>query len=60
MGRKAGSLAGLPEMGCHALRYAWASEQADRGMPLQATRDLLGHENISTTSKYLKALGRRG
>jgi len=52
--------AGIPEMGYHALRHAYASNLADRNTPLHTIRDLLGHENISTTSRYLKSLGRGG
>jgi len=52
--------AGVPEMGFHALRHAFASNLADHHAPLHAIRDLLGHENISTTSIYLKSIGKRG
>ncbi len=51
-------LAGMPEMGFHALRHFWASELIAKGTPLDIIRDLAGHENISTTSWYLKGLGR--
>lgn len=53
-------LAGVREMGFHALRHARASEMADKRIPLHYIRDFLGHEDISTTSKYLKSLGRGG
>jgi integrase len=52
--------AGVPEFGFHALRHAYASTLADKLTPLHTIRDLLGHENISTTSHYLKSLGRGG
>jgi integrase len=49
-------LAGVPEMGYHALRHAKASEMALGRVPLTRIRDFLGHEDISTTSKYLHSL----
>jgi integrase len=51
-------LAGIPEMGFHALRHARASDMADARLPLHYIRDFLGHADIATTSKYLKSLGR--
>jgi len=50
-------LAGVPEMGYHALRHAKASEMALARVPLTRIRDFLGHEDISTTSKYLHSIG---
>lgn len=50
-------LAGVKDMGYHALRHAKASELADRGESLPYIRDFLGHEDISTTSIYLQSLG---
>ncbi len=50
-------LAGVREMGYHALRHQQASELADRGESLPYIRDFLGHEDISTTSLYLQSLG---
>ena len=50
-------LAGVKEMGYHALRHQKASELADRGESLPYIRDFLGHEDISTTSLYLQSLG---
>ena len=50
-------LAGVPEMGYHALRHAKASQLADQGESLPYIRDFLGHEDISATSLYLQSLG---
>jgi integrase len=50
-------LAGVPEMGYHALRHARASELALQRVPLTRIRDFLGHEDITTTSRYLHSLG---
>ena len=49
--------AGVKEMGYHALRHQKASEMAHQGLSLPYIRDFLGHENISTTSRYLQSLG---
>jgi integrase/recombinase XerD len=50
-------LAGVPAMGYHALRHARASELALERLPLTRIRDFLGHEDITTTSRYLHSLG---
>lgn len=55
---KCAKLAGLmetkPELHFHSLRHGFASKCAAGGMPLPYLRDLLGHENISTTNIYLR------
>ena len=50
-------LAGVREMGYHALRHHRASEMADQGRSLPYIKEQLGHEDISTTSLYLQSLG---
>jgi integrase len=49
------SRAALQEIGLrfHDLRREAGSRWLDRGMPLHAVRDLLGHSNVSQTSTYL-------
>jgi len=55
---KTAKLAGLmkdkPGLHFHSLRHGFASKCAAGGMPLPYLRDLLGHENISTTNIYLR------
>lgn len=36
----------------HVLRHTFASELARRGVPLQSTKELLGHANITMTLRY--------
>ena len=50
-------LAGVPEMGYHALRHYAASAMADANVPLTAIQAILGHEAVTTTNNYLQALG---
>jgi integrase len=50
-------LAGVKEMGYHALRHAKASELAHEGQSLVYIQEFLGHEDISTTGIYLHSLG---
>ena len=38
----------------HSLRACCATTLADNGVNLAVIRDVLGHENISTTSRYIK------
>lgn len=50
--------AGIPfwkDVSNHALRSACASIYAESGMPVANIRDMLGHESIATTSRYIKA-----
>jgi integrase/recombinase XerD len=39
----------------HFLRHTHASIALDRGCPIDLVRDTLGHDNVSTTNKYLHA-----
>jgi Site-specific recombinase XerD len=38
------------------LRHTFATRAVEAGMQIVVMRDLLGHENISTTSRYSHAL----
>ncbi len=55
---KTATLAGLmkdkPGLHFHSLRHGFASKCAAAGMPIPYLRDLMGHENISTTNIYLR------
>jgi integrase/recombinase XerD len=39
--------------GCHTLRHTCATWQLDHGIPLEAVRENLGHNDIKTTQIYL-------
>lgn len=50
--------AGIPfweDVSNHALRSACASIYSEKGMPVANIRDMLGHESIATTSRYIKS-----
>jgi integrase len=47
-------MAKLPHVTPHTLRHHVASTMVLRGVALTIVRDLLGHKNISVTSRYLK------
>jgi integrase/recombinase XerD len=39
----------------HCLRHSFATRALDKGVPIHHLQLLLGHENLSTTSRYTKA-----
>lgn len=50
--------AGVQPFTYHALRHQTASALDDAGVPLAVIQSILGHEQATTTSIYLHALGR--
>jgi integrase/recombinase XerD len=51
--KEIGRLAGVPWLHPHALRHSFAVALLDAGVDLETIRDLLGHDDIKTTSIYL-------
>jgi integrase len=50
--------AGVPRFTYHEMRHNSASVLADRGVPVTVIQQILGHESIQTTNRYLHALGK--
>ncbi len=44
--------AGLPDVRWHDLRHTYASWLAQKGQPLSAIRDLMGHSSLAVTNRY--------
>jgi len=51
--RKAGKKAGLPASGAHRLRHTFCSHLAMRGAPARAIQELAGHQDLTTTQRYM-------
>ena len=51
--RKAARRAGLDDDGTHVLRHTFCSHLAMRGAPVKAIQELAGHQNLSTTQRYM-------
>ncbi len=50
--KKAGLLESKPGLHFHCLRSGFISHALKKGIPIHQIRDLVGHENISTTNIY--------
>lgn len=50
-----GSQIGVPDLTPHWLRYTFAKRLDHNGTTLEAIRDLLGHESVETTRRYLRS-----
>jgi len=50
-----GSQIGVPDLTPHWLRYTFAKRLEKNGTSIETIRDLLGHESIETTRRYLRS-----
>ncbi len=50
-----GQRIGVPDLTPHWLRYTHAKRLEANGTPIEAIRDILGHESIETTRRYLRS-----
>lgn len=51
--QKAARRAGLMRQGVHVLRHTFCSHLAMRGAPARAIQELAGHQDLSTTQRYM-------
>ena len=51
--RRAARRAGLTNAGLHVLRHSFRSHLAMRGAPARAIQELAGHQDLSTTQRYM-------
>src|SRR5687767_3201650 len=51
--RTAGRHAGVAASGAHRLRHTFCSHVAMRGAPTRAINELAGHQDLTTTQRYM-------
>ena len=51
--RRAARRAGVAKGGVHILRHTFCSHLAMRGAPARAVQELAGHQDLSTTQRYM-------
>jgi site-specific recombinase XerD len=51
--RRAARRAGLAKVGVHSLRHTFCSHLAMRGAPARAIQELAGHQDLTTTQRYM-------
>ncbi|HYJ95607.1 MAG TPA: tyrosine-type recombinase/integrase, partial [Vicinamibacterales bacterium] len=51
--RRAAKRAGVAVSGAHRLRHTFCSHLAMRGAPTRAIQELAGHQDLSTTQRYM-------
>ncbi len=49
---------GVPRFTAHALRHTFGTEAASAGIPATELQALMGHEDLSTTQRYVRVTGR--
>lgn len=54
--KAAGEYAGRPDIHPHMLRSSYATYLIENDTPIHVVRDLLGHESLDTTLKYVKVM----
>ena len=50
--------AGVPRFTAHQLRHTFGTEAASAGIPATELQALMGHEDLSTTQRYVRVTGR--
>jgi len=48
---------GVPRFTAHALRHTFGTEAASAGIPVTELQDLMGHEDLFTTQRYVRVIG---
>ena len=51
---KVGKLAGIPGLSPHILRHTFGKRMAEAGCRLEVIADLMGHEDLETTRRYVQ------